>query len=60
MRKIIEVIYYNINKVNDYIQKNNIQEDDVISLTYIDGDARRMAPYASKIVLYHYEVVKKV
>lgn len=59
MRKIIEVIYYNINKVNDYIQKNNIQEDDVISLTHIDNGNSRFSPYGPKIVLYHYEVVKE-
>ena len=59
MRKIIEATYYDINKVNDYIQKNKIQEDDVISLTHIDRGDPRFTPYGSKIVLYHYEIVKE-
>lgn len=56
MRKIIEARYYEIDGLNSYIERNKIQETDIISLTYVPRIETHFSQCDSKIVLYHYEV----
>lgn len=59
MRKIIRRVFYekDIQKLNDYIQENNIQEKDIINIVELDHLITRWTEAASKLVLFHYECV---
>ncbi len=59
MRKIIEVRYHDIDGINNYIEKNKIQESDIVSLTYIPRVDTHFSSCDSKVVLYHYKIENK-